>query len=129
MIIILIYVKFAFNYFIFSVGVQLEVSSEHEEDIFWMINFDKTEHKLGTKAYGIQGQQYHNLSFLQAGDQTVKSNKHIAGVDCTIPLEVLPQLFIYVAKLYLYYIIDPAVCQGLPKVCGKFGTDVKQIWE
>ncbi len=98
----------------------------------WIINFDETEHKMGTKAKGnIQVQQYHNLLFPWAGDQIVEIKKHITVVYCANPLEVLPPLFIFdtKAKSGSNFIIGPAWSHGLPKVSGKIRTGAKQILE
>ncbi len=106
------------------VGVKSEVTFKHDDNILWILNFDESEHKLGTKVKGgIQGQRYHNPSFPQAGDCNIKSNKYITGVYRNNPLEPLSALFIFdtKAKSESNYCIDPAWCKNLPKVRAIYG--------
>ncbi len=112
------------------VGVKSKVTFEHEDYILWILNFDESEHKLGTKVKGgIQGQRHHNPSFPQAGDCIIKNNQHITGVYETNPLKPLPPLFIFdtEAKAKSNYCIDPAWCKNLHKVRGKYGLGYKKI--
>ncbi len=79
---------------------------------------------------GLRATCYHNASFPRSGDRIVKSNHHTTIVYSSNPLEPLPPLFIFdtKAKTESNYNIDPSLCQGLPKVQGKYGTGHMQEW-
>ncbi len=120
---------FLFQYYfvlILSVGVPSEVTLVHNDDLLWFINCDETDHKFSTEGpkVGVKALCYHNPSFPRTGNRIVKSSRHTTGVYATNPLEPLPPLYIFdtKSKSESNYNIDPAWCQGLPKVRGKYGT-------
>ncbi len=98
----------------------------------WFINFDETQHNLSTEApkQGPLGRRFQNTSFPHSSNRTVKSNQHATKVYTTSPLKPLPPLYFFDTKAKKKkYKIDPAWCQGLPKVHRKYGNENVQTWE
>ncbi len=104
----------------------------HRENNLWFVNFDETKHALSAECQknGSHDQRFINPAFPHSGNCTVKPICHITSVYTTNPLEPLLQLYIFEtkAKKESNYTIDPAWCQGLPTVCGKYGMGKVMIW-
>ena len=114
-------------------GEESEISFVHPDDILRFINLDETHHKYSTKgdSGGSRTNRFSNSSFPRAGERVVAGSMHATGVYMTNPHEVLPPLYIYETSVKEKdnAKIDPEWVKGLPKVTGKFGHDVEQVWE
>ncbi len=83
-----------------TVGVKLEVTLFHDDDILWFVNANETQHKFsiaGPKG-SPQTTQYYNSTFSCAGDHIIKNDCYTTGVYATNPLEALPPLYTYDTK-------------------------------
>ncbi len=109
-------------------GVESKVSLIHPDDVDWFITLDETHHPLSTVGNkgGSTTWRYANSSFPRSGDRVVESGGHITGLYAfTLRGENLPPLYIISTKSEKEesYKIDPKVCEGLPRVHGKYAQD------
>ena len=104
------------------------MSLAHQDDANWFLTLDETHHEFSTagKKGSASNGRWVNESFPRSGERNIVGNFHTTGVyGTTLVGEALPPLYILstTSKNEDDYKIDPRVCEGLPTVAGKYGSD------
>ena len=119
--------------FIFTDGIQSNISLIHPDNANWFITLDETRHGFSTKGNKGSSTQvrYTNPCFPRSGDRVIENSHHTTGVyGYTLAGEVLPPIYILStgSKNELNFKFDPAVCNGLPMVTAKHAGNKVKAW-
>ena len=119
--------------FIFTDGVQSDLSVTYPDDANWFITLDKTHHEFSPKGNkgGSTQVRYTNPCFPHSGYRVIENSHHTTGVyGYTLAGEVLPPLYILStgSKNEANYKFDLAVYRGLTMVTVKYAGDKVEAW-